>query len=148
MKTLTVFFIIVGFLSYNSYTLAVLTVDDLEKIREIVDKSEVRIEKSFTEQITETKTHLSGNMQTMEKHLMENMQTMEKHLTERLEYLGTLTIALIVAMVGFVSVPMGLITYQYLKFRTRQDDEIKALREKIQELETKVLAESRSQIIQ
>ena len=51
-------------------------------------------------------------------------------------------------MVGFVSVPMGLITYQYLKFRTRQDDEIKALREKIQELETKVLTESRSQIIQ
>ncbi len=137
MKTLTVFFIIVGFLSYNSYTFAVLTVDDLEKIREIVDKSEVRVEKSFTKQITETKEHLSGNM-----------QTMEKHLRERLEYLGTLTIALIVAIVGFVSVPMGLITYQYLKFRTRQDDEIKALREKIQELETKVLAESRSQIIQ
>ena len=40
------------------------------------------------------------------------------------------------------------ITYQYLKFRSRQDKEIKALREKIQELEIKILAENRSQIIQ
>ncbi len=45
MKMLTVFLIIVGFLSYNSYTFAELTVDDLEKIREIVDKSDARVEK-------------------------------------------------------------------------------------------------------
>ena len=67
---------------------------------------------------------------------------------KRLDYIGTLIIALIVSIIGFVSVPMGLITYQYLKFRSRQVEEIKALREKIQELETKILAENRSQIIQ
>ena len=115
MKTLVVFFIIVGFLSYNFYTFAELTVDDLEKIREIVDKSDARVEKNLKEHITETKEHLSENMETTKEYLSGNMKTMEKHLMERLAYLGTLIIALIVSIIGFVSVPMGLITYKYLK---------------------------------
>lgn len=96
MKTLTVFFIIIGFLTYNSYTFAVLTVEDLEKIREIVDKSDARVEKNLKEHVTKTKEHLSDVLAAQGK---------------RLDYLGTVMIALIVSIIGFVSVPMGLITY-------------------------------------
>lgn len=144
MKTLTVFLIIIGFLSYNSYTFAELTVDDLEKIQKLLDKLEERMNKRFTDEVQV----INDKITDQGEHSSENMKTMERHLRERLEYLGTLIIALIVSIIGFVSVPMGLITYQYLKFRSRQDEEIKVLREKIQELETKVLAENRSQIIQ
>lgn len=37
---------------------------------------------------------------------------------------------------------MGFITYQYIKIRPQQDEELKALREKIEAIETQLLVEN------
>ena len=120
MKTL--FFTIAGLLCLSTVTTAELSVEDLEKIRQIVNEAEVRLEK----RITETEVRL------------------EKRMTEqskRLDFQGTLIITLIGALIAFVGVPLAFIAYQQSS-RTQQDDtikgqaiEIQALREKIESLE-------------
>ena len=47
-----------------------------------------------------------------------------------------LIIALIVAIITFVAVPMGIIVYQYNRNRDQQAAEIKALRDQQEEIET------------
>ncbi len=140
MKRLSFVFMIVGLLCYNVSVFAELTVEDLDKIREIVNESEVRIEK----RIAEVDKRLSGDIQTLEKRLSGDIQTLEKNFGERLSFHSSLIIALIIAIIGFVSVPMGFITFQYFKIRAQQEEEIKALREKIEALETQLLVENRS----
>ncbi|MDE0315878.1 MAG: hypothetical protein OXM61_13310 [Candidatus Poribacteria bacterium] len=127
MKRLSFVFIITWSLCYNLSAFAALTVEDLDKIREIVNESEARMEK---------------NLSDVEKRLSDKFQTLDKHFRERLTFHGSLIIALIIAIIGFVSVPMGFITFQYFKIRAQQEDEIKALREKIQALETQLLVEN------
>ena len=134
MKRLSLVFMIVGLLCYNASAFAELSVDDLEKIQQLIDKFEERIDKRFTD---------------LEKRFTSEIQAQGKlisHQGERLNYLGSLMITLIVTIIGFVAVPMGLITYQYLKIRSQQDDEIKVLREKIQAFETQMLVEARSKM--
>lgn len=127
MKRLIVFFIIAGFLSYSTSAFAELTVEDLDKIREIVNESEARLEKRITE---------------IDKRLSGDIQTLEKNFSERLSFHSSLIIALIIAIIGFVSVPMGFITFQYFKIRAQQEEEIKVLREKIEALETQLLVDN------
>ncbi len=136
MKRLSLVFMIVGLLCYNVSAFAALTVEDLEKIREIVNESEARMEK----RLSEVEKRLSGDIQTVGERLSGDIQT----VGERLAFHGSLIIALIIAIIGFVSVPMGFITFQYFKIRSQQEDEIKALREKIEALETQLLVENRS----
>ena len=124
MKTL--FFAIVGLLCLSTVATAELSVEDLEKIRQIVNEAEVRLEK----RIAETEVRL-------EKHFADRFTDQSK----RLDFHGTLIITLIGALIAFVGVPLALIAYQQNR-RTQQEDtikaqaiEIQALREKIESLE-------------
>ena len=72
-------------------------------------------------------------------------------LRERISFQGNLIIALIVAIITFVAVPMGIIVYQYNRNRDRQEAEIKALRdqqEEIQALRRRIEELERKPIIQ
>ena len=122
MKRLIAFFIIAGFLSCSTSAFAELTVEDLDKIREIVNESEARmekrlleVEKRITERIAEVDKRLSGDIQDLDKRLSGDIQNLEK----RLSFHSSLIIALIIAIIGFVSVPMGFITFQYFKIRAQ-----------------------------
>ena len=113
MKTL--FFAIVGLLCLSTVATAELSVEDLEKIRQIVNEAEARLEKRITERFAEQ--------------------------SKRLDFQGTLIITLIGALIAFVGVPLALIAYQQNR-RTQQEDtieaqaiEIQALREKIESFE-------------
>jgi len=124
MKTL--FFAIVGLLCLSTVATAELSVEDLEKIRQIVNEAEARLEK----RITETEVRL-------EKHFTDRFTDQSK----RLDFHGTLIITLIGALIAFVGVPLALIAYQQNR-RTQQEDtikaqaiEIQALREKIESFE-------------
>lgn len=126
MKTL--FFGITLFLCLSTIATAQLSVEDLEKIREIVNEAEVRLEK----RITETEERL-------EKSFTDRFTEQSK----RLDFQGTLVITLIGAVIAFVGIPLILIAYQQNR-RTQQDDiikvltaEIQTLRERIESLEEK-----------
>ena len=86
MKFLGVFLIITVILYASPPISAELSVEDLEKIRQIVNESEVRLEKRIEDQ---------GKRIT--------------DLRERINFQGHLIIALIVAIITFVAVPMGVI---------------------------------------
>ena len=138
MKMLSLVFMMVGLLCYNVSAFAILTVEDLDKIREIVNESEVRIEKLITEvdkrlsgdiqalekrlsgDIQALEKRLSGDIQALDKRLSGDIQALDKNFGERLSFHSSLIIALIAAIIGFVSVPMGFITFQYFKIRAQQ----------------------------
>ena len=120
------FFTIVGLLCLSTVATAELSVEDLEKIRQIVNEAEVRLEK----RITETEVRL-------EKHFADRFAEQSK----RLDFMGTLTITLIGALIAFVGIPLALIAYQQNR-GIQQGDTIKAqaieiqvLREKMESLE-------------
>ena len=142
MKRLSFVFIITWFLCYNLSAFAALTVEDLDKIREIVNESEALLEKRTIGHITEVGKRLSGNIQDLDKRLSGDIQALEKNFGERLSFHSSLIVALIASIIGFVAVPMGFITYQYIKMRSQQGDEIKVLREKIEALETQMSVEN------
>ena len=152
MKKLGLVFIVIGFLCYNTSAFAALTVEDLEKIQQLLDKFEERLDKRFTDlekrfttEIQSVEKNLSAEIQSVEKQFSIEIKRLDQRITDqnkRLDYLGGLMIALIVSIIGFVAVPMGFITYQYFKMRSQQDEEIKALREKVQALETQMLVEN------
>ena len=102
MKTL--FFAIVGLLCMNTVATAEMSVEDLEKIRQIVNEAEVRLEK----RITETEGRL-------EKHFAARFTDQSK----RLDFHATLIITLIGALIAFVGVPLALIAYQQNRHTTR-----------------------------
>ncbi len=121
----TLFITLVLLLCLNTVVSAQLSVEDLEKIREIVKESEVRLEKRITDSHTQ----------------------LDKRITDqnkRFDFQRTLVITLIGAVIAFVGIPLTIIAYQQNK-RTQQDDnnntikaqatEIQALREKIETLE-------------
>ncbi|RKU13192.1 hypothetical protein C6501_09695 [Candidatus Poribacteria bacterium] len=138
---------------------AELSVEDLEKIREIVNEVggrlekritdvEVRLEKRIAEvetklekRITEVETKLEKRITETEGRLQKNFTELFAEQSKRLDFHGTLIITLIGALIAFVGVPLVLIAYQQNR-RTQQDDtikaqatEIQALREKIESLE-------------
>ena len=97
MKILGLFLIIVMILCTSSMPVfGELSVEDLEKIREIVNESEVRLEKRIT-----SESEAQGKRIT--------------DLRDRIDFQGHLIIALIVAIIGFVAVPLSFFVYQYNK---------------------------------
>ena len=126
MKTL--FFSIAVLLCFSSAVFAELSVSDLEKIRQIVNESEVRTEK----RISEVQAQLENRIEEQGKRFSAEIQAQGK----RLDFHGTLLITLIGAIIAFVGVPLAFITYLFNKHSVRED-EIKALREKIEALEKK-----------
>ena len=117
MKMLGSFLIIAVILCVSPPLSAELSVEDLEKIREIVNESEVRLEKRIT-----SESEAQGKRIT--------------DLRDRINFQGNLIIALIIAIITFVAVPMGIIVYQYNRNRDRQEAEIKALRDQQEEIKT------------
>lgn len=123
MKTLGLCFIITGLLCFCPLASGELSVQDLEKIRDIVQDSEVRLEKRFTSEL-----QLHGERITEQGKRIDD-------LVKRIDFQGHLIIALIISIIAFVSVPMGIIIYQYNKNRDQQEREIEVLRQRIEELE-------------
>ena len=107
-----------------------LSVEDLEKIRQIVNESEVRLGK----RIDEVKRELDTRIEDQGKRITD--------LRDRINFQGHLIIALIVAIIGFVAVPLSFLVYQYNKQRDQQRKEIQALRQRIEELERKPIIQA------
>ena len=141
MKMLRLFLIIALVLYASSVPVfGELSVEDLEKIRQIVNESEVRLGKRIDE---------------VEKKVDNRLEDQGKRITDlrdRINFQGHLIIALIVAIIAFVAVPMGIIVYQYNRNRDQQaaeikalrdqQEEIKALRRRIEELERKPIIQA------
>ena len=160
MKTLVPFLLAIAcFLCFSPSAFGELSVEDLEKIRQIANEMEVRLGKRIDEvetrlgkRIDEVDARLGKRIDDVETRL-ENRISMESEaqgkritdLRERIDYQGHLIIALIIAIIAFVAVPMSFIVYQYNRNRDQQaaeikvlrdqHEEIKALRQRIEELE-------------
>ena len=123
MKMLGLFLIIAMILCSSVPVFGELSVEDLEKIRQIVNETEVRLEKRIT-----SESEAQGKRIT--------------DLRNRIDFQGHLIIALIVAIIGFVAVPLSFLVYQYNKQRDQQREEIQALRRRIEELERKPIIQA------
>ena len=131
MKTLGVFLIIAMVLCASSMpAFGELSGEDLEKIRQIVNESEVRLGK----RIDDVKKELDTRIEDQGKRITD--------LRDRINFQGHLIIALIVAIIGFVAVPLSFLVYQYNKQRDQQRKEIQALRQRIEELERKPIIQA------
>lgn len=115
-----------------------MSVEDLEKIRQIVNEAEVGLGK----RINEVKVRLGKRIDEVEGRLGKRITTEIEaqgnritDLRDRINFQGHLMVALIVSIIGFVAVPSSFLVYQYNKQRDQQRDEIYALRQKIEELE-------------
>jgi hypothetical protein len=120
-----------------------LSVEDLEKIREIVNETEVRLGKRIDEVEVRLEKRITSESEAQGKRITD--------LRDRINFQGHLIIALIVAIITFVAVPMGIIVYQYNRNRDQQAAEIKALRdqqEEIRELRRRIEELERKPIIQ
>ena len=106
MKTL--FFAIVGLLGLSTIATAELSVEDLEKIRQIFNEAEVRLEKRITETEVRLEKRITETEVRLEKHFADRFTDQSK----RLDFHATLIITLIGALIAFVGVPLALIAYQ------------------------------------
>ena len=143
MKTL--FFTIAALLCFSASVFAELSVEDLEKIRQIVNESEARTEK----RISESEARIEKRISESEARTAERIAELEKRFSaeiraqgKRLDFHGALIIALIVAIIAFVAVPVGFITYQYNRHHAQRNEEIRTLREKIEALERERILEA------
>jgi len=130
MRMLRLFLIIALVLYASTPVFAELSVEDLEKIRQIVNESEVRL----GERIDDVKKELDTRIEDQGKRITD--------LRDRINFQGHLIIALIVAIIGFVAVPLSFLVYQYNKQRERQREEIETLRRRIEELERKPIIQA------
>jgi polyhydroxyalkanoate synthesis regulator phasin len=111
-----------------------LSVEDLEKIREIVNETEVRLGKRIDEVEVRLEKRITSESEAQGKRITD--------LRDRIDFQGHLIIALIVAIIGFVAVPLSFLVYQYNKQRDQQREEIQALRRRIEELEGKQIIQA------
>ena len=127
-------FLIIALVLYASAPVfAELSVEDLEKIRQIVNETEVRLGK----RIDDVEVRLGKRIDEVKKELDTGIENQGKRITDlrdRINFQGHLIIALIVAIIAFVAVPMGIIVYQYNRNRDQQESEIKALRDQQEEI--------------
>ena len=107
MKMLGPFLVIVGLLCFSTTTFGELSVKDLEKIRQIVDEAEVRLGK----RIDDVEVRLGKRIDEVKVELDKRISTEIQALGKRIDFQGHLIIALIVAIIAFVAVPMGIIVY-------------------------------------
>ena len=123
MKIFGLVLAIVCFLCFSPSVFGELSVEDLEKIRQIVNEVEVRLGK----RIDEVEVRLGKRIDEVKKQLGERITSESEaqgyritDLRDRIDYQGHLIIALIVAIIAFVAVPMGVIVYQYNRNRDQQ----------------------------
>ena len=170
MKIFGLVLAIVCFLCFSPSAFGELSVEDLEKIRQIVDEVEVRLGKRIDDvevrlgkriddvevrlgkRINEVEVGLGKRIDGVEKQLGDRITSESQALGKRIDFQGHLIIALIVAIIAFVAVPMGVIVYQYNRNRDQQEakiravrdqqEEIKVLRQRIEELERERLIQA------
>ena len=132
------FFIVAGLFLFSAPVFGELSVEDLEKIRQIVNESEAQLEKRFSAEIRAQGDRFSAEIRAQGERITELGKRLDFLATEqgkRLDFHSAMMIALIVAIIAFVGVPLGFITYQYNKYLAHHDAEMRALREKIEGLE-------------
>ena len=141
MKMLGMFLAIAGLLCFSPSAFGELSVEDLEKIREVINEVEVRLGKRIDEvevrlgkRIDEVEVRLGKRIDEVEKQLGDRITSESQALGKRIDFQGHLIIALIVAIIAFVAVPMGIIVYQYNRNRDQQEAEIRALRDQQEEI--------------
>ena len=130
MKIFGLMLAIVCFLCFSPSVFGELSVEDLEKIRQIVNEAEVRLGK----RIDDVEVRLRKRIDAVEKQLDTRITNEIGAQGERIDYQGHLIIALIVAIIAFVAVPMGVIVYQYNRNRDQQEAEIRAVRDQQEEI--------------
>ena len=130
MKMLGLVLAIAGLLCFSPSVFGELSVEDLEKIRQIVNEVEVRLGK----RIDEVEVRLGKRISDVELQLDKRISTEIQALGKRIDFQGHLIIALIVAIIAFVAVPMGIIVYQYNRNRDQQEAEIRAVRDQQEEI--------------
>ncbi|MDE0015970.1 MAG: hypothetical protein OXU51_07285 [Candidatus Poribacteria bacterium] len=134
MKTLGLLLIIIGLLFSSDYALSELSVEDLEKIRQIVNETETRLGKS----ITDVETRVEKWISDVEKQFSNGLKLHGERITDlraRVDFQGNLIIALICAIIAFVSAPLAYIAYQFNKYRARQEAEMDVMKQRMEELE-------------
>ena len=123
MKIFGLVLAIACFLCFSPSVFGELSVEDLEKIRQIVNEAEVKLGKRIDEvevrlgkRIDEVEVRLNKRISEVEKQLGDRITSESQaqgnritDLRERIDYQGHLIIALIVAIIAFVAVPMGVI---------------------------------------
>ena len=136
MKMLGLVFAIAGLLCFSPSAFGELSVEDLEKIRQIVNEVEVRLGKRIEavevrlgKRIDEVEVRIGKRIDEVEKQLGDRITSESQALGKRIDFQGHLIITLIVAIIAFVAVPMGVIVYQYNRNRDQQEAEIRALRD-------------------
>ena len=148
MKIFGLVLAIVCFLCFSPSVFAELSVEDLEKIRQIVNEAEVRlvkridaVEVSLGKRIDAVETRLDKRIDEVEKQLearitsgIEAQGNRITDLGDRIDFQGHLIIALIVTIIAFVAVPMGVIVYQYNRNRDQQEAKIRAVRDQQEEI--------------
>lgn len=148
MKIFGLVLAIVCFLCFSPSVFGELSVEDLEKIRQIVNEVEVKLGKRIDEvevrlgkRIDEVEVRLNKRISEVEKQLgariTSESQAQGNRITDlgdRIDFQGHLIIALIVAIIAFVAVPMGVIVYQYNRNRDQQEAEIRAVRDQQEEI--------------
>ena len=123
MKTLGLFLTIAVLFCFNTAAFSELSVEDLEKIRQIVNEAEARLEK----RISDVETHFTDQLQVHGQRITD--------LRARVDFQGNLIIALICSMIAFVSAPLAYIAYQFNKYRARQEVEMDVMKKRVEELE-------------
>ena len=138
MKILGLLLIITGLLFFSDYAFSELSVEDLEKIRQIVNETETRLEKSINDVETRLETRISGVETRLEKQFSDGIKLHGERITDlraRIDFQGNLIIALICAIIAFVSAPLAYIAYQFNKYRARQEAEMDVMKQRVEELE-------------
>lgn len=145
MKTLGLLLIITGLLFFSDYAFSELSVEDLEKIRQIVNETETRLEKSINDvetrlekRIGDVETRLEKRVSDVETQFSGNLKLHGDRITDlrtRVDFQGNLIIALICSMIAFVSAPLAYIAYQFNKYRARQEAEMDVMKQRVEELE-------------
>ena len=123
MKTLGLLLTITGLLFFSNTASGELTVEDLEKIRQIINETETRLEKRISE---------------VEAQFYKAIELQGDRITdlrERIDFQGNLMIALICSIIAFVSAPLAYIAYQFNKYRARQEAEMDVMKQRVEELE-------------
>lgn len=141
MKIFGLVLAIACFLCFSPSVFAELSVEDLEKIRQIVNEVEVSlgkridaVETRLGKRIDDVEVRLGKRIDEVEKQLGDRITSESEAQGKRIDFQGHLIIALIVAIIAFVAVPMGVIVYQYNRNRDQQEAEIRAVRDQQEEI--------------
>ena len=138
MKILGFLLIITGLLFFSDYAFSELSVEDLEKIRQIVNETETKLETRINDVETRLETRISGVETRLEKQFSDGIKLHGERITDlraRIDFQGNLIIALICAIIAFVSAPLAYIAYQFNKYRARQEAEMDVMKQRVEELE-------------